>query len=396
MEKTEEASQNKPRTIAFYSNNVLSAAFTSAFLSGMTRYIQKFRNMSIQDISSMSLADIDLGAYDGIAVSINRHDEFEFLRASGIPVVLLHGECPDDLDIAAVDTDNGKVGSMAAEWFLRRGFRKLAYCGLTGLPTSDMIGRSFAESAAMAGVDSFVYDESSILNLEPVHERNIETLQRGLEKWIPTLPARTGVLCMHDFRANALLQACLRLGRAVPGDIALMGVGNTTSICSCSTVTISSVEADLPAIGEAAMRLMDDILSHPQEAKIRPTVLLPPLGVVERESTAVYPVDPPYLAKALQAMNANLGSPVSISKLAEAAGVSTTTLQAAFRKEFGMSAGKYLMDLRMREARRLVETGAFSMKEVASRTGFSSQSHFSQTYRKFYGHPPIDDTSAGD
>ena len=42
----------------------------------------------------------------------------------------------------------------------------------------------------------------------------------------------------------------------------------------------------------------------------------------------------------------------------------------------------------MREAKRLMMEDRLSVKEVAARTGFSSQAYFSAAYRTFYGHPP--------
>lgn len=82
---------------------------------------------------------------------------------------------------------------------------------------------------------------------------------------------------------------------------------------------------------------------------------------------------------------------MSSSKLAEAVGVSPATLNAAFRKNFGTSVGKYALSVKMREAKRLVAAGRFSVKEIAAKTGFSSLSHFCKTYRAFYGRPPSSD-----
>ena len=80
--------------------------------------------------------------------------------------------------------------------------------------------------------------------------------------------------------------------------------------------------------------------------------------------------------------------PVSAAALAEAVGVSASTLRAAFRKALGTSLGKYSLSVRMREAKRLMMEERFSVKEVAVRTGFSSQAYFSAAYHAFYGCSP--------
>ena len=134
--------------------------------------------------------------------------------------------------------------------------------------------------------------------------------------------------------------------------------------------------------------MLEDMIDNPEKAKNRQAVLIPPLGVVERESTNVYPVDPPWLAKALLLIDTNVAKPVSLEDLAEVAGVSQPTLQAAIRKTFGMSANKYILSVKMREAKRLVNLGGYSVKELASRTGFSSQSYFTRAYTAYFGRPP--------
>ncbi len=71
-----------------------------------------------------------------------------------------------------------------------------------------------------------------------------------------------------------------------------------------------------------------------------------------------------------------------------AAGVSQTKLQEAFNRTFGISAGKYILAAKMREALRLVNDGYLSVKEIAARVGFTSRSYFSRTYSAYYGRPP--------
>ena len=48
--------------------------------------------------------------------------------ATGLPIVDTGCDF-DDIRLVGVDLDLAKHGAMAAEWFLRRGFRNFAYCG---------------------------------------------------------------------------------------------------------------------------------------------------------------------------------------------------------------------------------------------------------------------------
>lgn len=116
-----------------------------------------------------------------------------------------------------------------------------------------------------------------------------------------------------------------------------------------------------------------------------------PVGIVERESTATYPVNPPWLAKALLLLDSNLDKPISAANLANAAGVSQTALQKSFRKAFGTSVGKYILSTKMCAARRFLAEEGLSVKEVARKTGFATPNYFCQTYHAHFSHSPSSD-----
>jgi pimeloyl-ACP methyl ester carboxylesterase len=174
------------------------------------------------------------------------------------------------------------------------------------------VEKSFASTVAKAGFKCIVYEKPGAMRSRK-YKRSLDVLVRSLDKWIPTLPQHTAVLCMHDFRASHFLYACLRHGRAVPNDIAIMGQYNDVAFCACSPVTITSVDVNPRAFGEAAMRILDNAIDNPVEPKLRPTFFVPPVRIVERESTAVYPVTPPWLAKCLLILDANLDKSIDVS-----------------------------------------------------------------------------------
>lgn len=375
----------RTKTIAVVSDIVMPTV-KSEFLMGIAKYAQERRSFTIR---SVDLANIRSGnpldGCDGVIMDTDESDVIEIIKAAGLPVV--DTTCAtSDPALIGVDNDIRQMGRMAAEWFLRRGFRSFAYCGVD---PDESIG--FAETAAKAGCDCLVYDEEKITKVK-LRKNHLSQLLTGLKAWIPTLPPRTAVLCMNDIRAQHFLQTCLKLGRSVPDDIAVMGQHNDIAICTCSPVTITSIDANMRGVAYAAMRILDKAIDHHVKPKLRPTFRVRPIGIVERESTATYPVNPPWLTKALLLLDANLDKPISAADLAIAAGVSQTALQKSFRKSFGMTVGKYILSAKMHTAKRLFYEEALSVKEVAARTGFSTPNYFCQTYRAYYGHAPIRDS----
>jgi AraC-like DNA-binding protein len=78
---------------------------------------------------------------------------------------------------------------------------------------------------------------------------------------------------------------------------------------------------------------------------------------------------------------------VSLTQLAGHVSLSRYHLLRAFRDEVGMPPYVYLESVRIRHAQRLIETGK-PLAEVAAETGFSSQSHLTERFKRIIGVTP--------
>ena len=61
----------------------------------------------------------------------------------------------------------------------------------------------------------------------------------------------------------------------------------------------------------------------------------------------------------------------------------------SFTKFTGMSPIQYLNQRRLETACQLLRDTDYSISDISSQTGFSSQSYFTQIFRKFYGITPV-------
>ena len=354
--------------------------------SGIMQYVQERRGLQVDFHSHHEAATMverfPFADHDGIISEVfNREIALE-LKDKGLPIVDLSGEMTDDPGFISVDFDLVKIAGLAAERFIERGFTNFAYYGLAGNQFSNDLLSAFAARVAKEGHScngfSFVRTD----------RKHYEESYRRFEEWLSSLPRKTAVLCLSDWWATDILSRSLAMGRAVPDDIAIIGLGNDVAKCTCTPIPVSSIDPNRRALGYAAMRILDSAITHPVAPKPRPVFRVPPLGIVERESTAIYPVNPPWLAKALSLLDADLGQSLSVEDMAKTAGVSQPTLQTAIQDAFGMSAAKYIMTSKMRKAKQLVNEGELSVKEIAFKLGFSSPSYFSRIFREFYGRAP--------
>ena len=94
--------------------------------------------------------------------------------------------------------------------------------------------------------------------------------------------------------------------------------------------------------------------------------------------------------RALDAMRGNAGRDWSVTELAEAAGLSSRTLQRQFRTFLGQTPRATLRDVRFESARRELLQGLPDIKvmDVALRCGFPHFGRFSVGYRRRFGETP--------
>lgn len=80
----------------------------------------------------------------------------------------------------------------------------------------------------------------------------------------------------------------------------------------------------------------------------------------------------------------HLGEPLSVERLSEIAGMSPRNFSRVFVRDAGTSPGKFIEELRLEEARRMLESGGESVERIAALAGFGSidslQRHFSLSY----------------
>ncbi len=96
----------------------------------------------------------------------------------------------------------------------------------------------------------------------------------------------------------------------------------------------------------------------------------------------------PKLAGAIRLMERHIEQPLTIGAIAKRTGLSARSLEKIFAKAVGEGPGRYYLRLRLKVARRLITDTKSPLADIAARTGFSSASAFTRTFRNFEGKPP--------
>ncbi|GGK08920.1 GlxA family transcriptional regulator [Pseudomonas matsuisoli] len=87
-------------------------------------------------------------------------------------------------------------------------------------------------------------------------------------------------------------------------------------------------------------------------------------------------------------MEANLEEPLSMDQMAHYVKKSRRQIERLFSEQLGTTPQRYYLELRVTEARRLLQHSSKSIIEVSLACGFVSSSHFSKCYTAYFGHRP--------
>ena len=97
------------------------------------------------------------------------------------------------------------------------------------------------------------------------------------------------------------------------------------------------------------------------------------------------------MERIMKVINDNLDSPdLRVEMLSEEVGLSRAQLHRRIKEITGISTGEFIRNIRLKKAAELLAENKVNISQVAYMVGFSSQTHFSTAFRKFYGISPTE------
>ncbi|WP_299734144.1 AraC family transcriptional regulator [uncultured Tateyamaria sp.] len=143
------------------------------------------------------------------------------------------------------------------------------------------------------------------------------------------------------------------------------------------------------ALAEAARRHSDKNLHQLQSYAYSFAVL----GLAELQAlctrAGAEPELPKWQLKAIDAyVERNLDRPIKINDLAELCDYSTAHFSRLFKARTGRTPHKYVLERRVDVACTELQAGENTISDVAYKTGFSSQSHMTSTFKQLIGMTP--------
>jgi len=359
---------------------------------GIIAYAKEHSGLSLR---LLEFSDVNnprtLAGCDGYIARILNDQMASALLKTRKPVIDVYCGKPRE-GILSVDENRRRVGIMAARHFLEHRFTRFAFCGLDGIAFSDDRRDAFLSCLARHRFSCVTYHTPNniLTNFEQSILRNdrigLPLDRQSLSRWLKKLPKPIAVFCAHDSRAYQLIQVCHLCDIDVPRDLAVLGVDDDELTCNYTTPTLSSINHNGFGIGYAAIEAMHGILNG--TARPDRPITVPPLGLTIRESSNVYPLDPPWLSDALVFIRTNIHKKISAADVYAAVGKSHTAVDRAFRSELGTSVQKTIIRIRLDVAKHLIQNSNTPFADIMLQSGFSSAQRFCHAIVAGFGKSP--------
>ena len=101
--------------------------------------------------------------------------------------------------------------------------------------------------------------------------------------------------------------------------------------------------------------------------------------------------DEQFMKRVMDIVNKNISnSEFNITQMVDDVGMSRTQLHRKLKELTGFSAAKFVQNIRMQQAMKLLKEKKVNVSQIAYSVGFSSQTHFSTTFKQYYGVSPTE------
>lgn len=320
---------------------------------------------------------------DVVIAQFDPDDDVTLFRKNGI-VALAQDYISKFDTIPNVTGDYARTGTMAAEYFLSKGYSNFGFFGYNGVCWSDErcdAFRSRIEKSKAGSGNFYMYDGQNIDNMWYYD-------QSELTAWLQGLPRPIAIMACDDNQGNILLQACELCGINVPFDVAIIGVDNDEILCNMSNPSMSTINVDIERGGAATAAMAERMVKDP--SYMGEDIVLQPLSVVERLSSSLFATNDKEVLMALRYIHANIDTKISVSDILSCVPISRRLLENRFKKMTGMTIYNYISAKRINRFAQLLLSTNDSVSDIAARLDECDTKSISRRFKEFKGCTPTE------
>ena len=327
--------------------------------------------------------------YDGVIARATK-PLAERANRIGLPVVNVWFSSPVRDMLPGVSADYVAAGRLRAEHLLARGFRNFAAITSRNNQGHEAEMKEFRRVVGAAGYSC----ASTKVPLRALEPRYWRTTELTIASWITDLQPPIGLYVGQDIVGRLVTQLCSERGWRVPQDVAIITGENDETVCEHPRPSLSSVEMGYERVGYEAARLLGRLMDVREKGKKKKKgeapeqILIPPKGLVVRESTDFYAVDDELVGRALAFIAANSHLKIGQSQVSRAVATESKTLQRRFRKVLDRTITEEIRRIRIERAKRELGQADRSLDEISRKAGFGPRKRMYEVFCRDVGLTP--------
>ena len=317
---------------------------------------------------------------DAVIGQFEQDDEVDLFAKNGI-VAVAQDFKQRFSQIPNITADYIGTGRMAARYYIDRGFKNFGFFGFNHVCWSDERYEGFKREVEAAGHGNtlFAYNMQDIDHLWYYEREKLST-------WLRSLPKPIGIMACDDNQGNNLVEACHSLGIKIPSELSVMGVDNDELLCTLGSTPLSSIQVDIEDGGYRTAEMIEHRVLNP-DAPIE-DVILRPMKIIGRISTAAFATDDVQIQKAIQFIHLNNQKKISVKDVMGEVALSRRLLERRFKTVTGQTIYQYISDLKIKRFAELLIDTDEQITNLAISMGESDTKSISRRFKQLYGCSP--------
>lgn len=193
----------------------------------------------------------------GVFIATNRlpPEAIRRITSRHIPAVLLDERMSPDIpeEVSRIILDYGEVMARTVDLMVERGKTRLFY--LSSNPAEDLTINDGKTEAVVRAAEA----NPGCAGLTVVRGMTsaLDTYRLVTERYREEIAPGTAFLCTNDDTALGVMRAMEDLGRSVPRDVAVVGVGNTY-LSEMSVPRLSTIDVEIDLLSRRAIQMLVD------------------------------------------------------------------------------------------------------------------------------------------
>jgi LacI family transcriptional regulator len=291
----------------------------------------------------------------------------------------------EDFGVPTVRPDWRVLGRLAAEHLLEKGYRRFGCVIVPGGWYVQARYAAFAETLREHGLSAALFH---LRSRQPALPASLSAEERQrFREWVARLTPPAALALMDDWDAPELMESCGDAGLQIPRDLVVISTGIHSEVMPLCNPPLSGAQEDLETQANLAIKCLEQQLAG-KPASATP-VVVPPLGVIERASTATMAIEDREVAHAVEFIRAHGCEPINVAGISAKASVCRATLERRFSQFMGVTLHEYLIQQRVLRVQELLTVQPpLSLEAISRRCGIPDRRRLNRIFRQATGKSP--------